>query len=81
MNVQTQLPFEDLSPWYFAVRWARLTLQQKVHDYKTQGFTFNVDYDFQVLERLESLEEFLQYAWDETLGNAVQTPVETVSND
>lgn len=81
MNVQTQIPFNELSPWYFAVRWARMSLQQKVHDYKTNGFTFNMEYDFQVLERLESLEEFLQYTWDETVGNSTRTSVEVLSHE
>jgi hypothetical protein len=80
MDIRTRLPFNELSPWYFAVRWARMSLQQKVHDIKAQGLDHILDYDFQTLERLESLEAFLQVTWDDAIHNCVQTPAEVESN-
>lgn len=81
MDIHTRLPFDALSPWYFAVRWARMSLQQKLDDYKSQGWEWTTDYDLQVLERLESLESFLQVTWDDTVSDFGQTSAEVVSHE
>ena len=81
MDIHTRLPFDALSPWYFAVRWARMTLQQRLDEYKTNGWDWFNDYDLQTLERLESLECFLQVTWNDTVSGFVQTPKEPVSHE
>lgn len=54
-----------LSPWYFAVSWARFQLEQKIRQYTDWGFS--TSYDEQQLERLLDLEQFLKMTWDERL--------------
>lgn len=81
MDIHTRLPFDALSPWYFAVRWARMTLQQRLDEYKTNGWDWFNDYDLQTLERLESLESFLQVTWNDTVSGFVQTAKEPVSHE
>ncbi len=55
----------NLSPWYFAVSWGRLMLEQKIQQYKDWGFS--ASYDETQLERLLDLEQFLKMTWDERM--------------
>lgn len=57
----------DLSPWYYAVSWARMTLQQRILELREMGLTTN--YDNYQLERLLTLEQFLKMSWDEWMDS------------
>ena len=61
---QFHTPIENtkLSPWFFAVNWAIITLQQKISDYEARGL--NPIYDINQLEKLQDLEQFLKMSWD-----------------
>jgi hypothetical protein len=62
-------PFEakvnnsDLSPWYYAVGWAKHTLQLQITRYN--GLGLNTSYEEKQLERLVELEQFLKMSWDQ----------------
>ena len=64
---QFHTPVENtkLSPWFFAVNWGILTLQQKVADMEAMGM--NPVYDLNQLEQLQDLEQFLKMSWDQWL--------------
>ena len=73
--LQVHFDRSKLSPWYFAVIWARIQLEQKIEQFKDWGFT--TSYDEIQLERLLDLEQFLKMTWDErmealTTGQAAQ---------
>lgn len=61
---QFHTPIENtkLSPWYFAVNWAIITLQQKISEMESRGQ--NPIYDIHQLEKLQDLEQFLKMSWD-----------------
>ena len=61
---QFHTPVENtkLSPWFFAVNWGILTLQQKIADMEAMGM--NPIYDIAQLEKLQDLEQFLKMSWD-----------------
>ena len=58
----TQVENTKLSPWYFGVNWAVMTLQQKVASLEEQGL--NANYDMLQLQQLQDLEQFLKMSWD-----------------
>jgi hypothetical protein len=62
-NFRTSIPTEFLSSWYYAVRWARLALEERIRTSKDYGLA--TDYDELVLSRVESLESYLQATSDE----------------
>ena len=64
---QFHTPVENtnLSPWYFAVNWGIITLQQKIADMEAMGL--NPAYDIYQLEKLQDLEQFLKMSWDQWL--------------
>jgi hypothetical protein len=64
---QFHTPVENtkLSPWFFAVNWGILTLQQKITDMEAMGM--NPIYDINQLEQLQDLEQFLKMSWDQWL--------------
>jgi len=64
-RLQIQFNRSKLCPWYFAVSWARLTLQQKI--IQQQEWGFSTTYDEAQLVRLVDLEQFLKMTWDEVL--------------
>jgi len=72
-------PFEakvsntDLSPWYYAVGWAKHTIQLQITRY--QGLGLDTSYDQKQLERLTELEQFLKMSWDQWMESLV--PSET----
>ena len=59
----TQIENTKLSPWYFAVHWAGMVLQQKIADMEAAGF--DPTYDMRQLEQLQDLEMFLKMSWDQ----------------
>ena len=64
---QFHTPVENtnLSPWYFAVNWGIITLQQKIADMEAMGLS--PIYDINQLEKLQDLEQFLKMTWDERM--------------
>ena len=72
----TKVENTKLSPWYFGVNWAVMTLQQKVASLEEQGL--NATYDIRQLQQLQDLEQFLKMSWDQWMDaiEARQTGVE-----
>ena len=73
----TEIENTKLSPWYFAVHWAGMVLQQKIADMEAAGG--DPIYDIRQLENIQELEMFLKMSWDQWLDNlqARQTAQET----
>ena len=63
----------DLSPWYYAVGWAKHTLQLQITRYN--GLGLNTNYEEKQLERLVELEQFLKMSWDQWMESLL--PSET----
>jgi hypothetical protein len=63
----TKLDNHKLSPWYFAVHWTVIALQQKVADLEAAGM--DPTYDMRQLEQLQDLEQFLKMSWDQWMDN------------
>jgi len=61
-TLHTQIENTKLSPWYFAVNWGILTLQQKIAEMEARGQ--DPIYDIKQLEKLQDLEQFLKMSWD-----------------
>jgi hypothetical protein len=57
MDFQTTIPSEQLSNWFFAVRWSRMAVQQSIKQQAEYGWS--TQYDDEVVSRLESLESYL----------------------
>lgn len=74
--LHTRIENTKLSPWYFAVNWAIITLQQKIALSEERGF--DTAYDIRQLQQLEDLQQFLKMSWDQWLDaiEARQTDVE-----
>ena len=70
-------PFEakvnnsDLSPWYYAVGWAKHTLQLQITRYN--GLGLNTSYEEKQLERLVELEQFLKMSWDQWMESLLSS--------
>ena len=62
MLTHTELANENLSPWYFAVRYSALVFQQRINDLEQLGL--NCSYDRHSLQHLQELEQFLKMSWD-----------------
>lgn len=62
MVTHTQIPHENLSAWYFAVRWSRTNLETTIE--KAEALGLSCQYDRMQQERLEELERYLQTTWD-----------------
>lgn len=73
----TKLENHKLSPWYFAVHWAEMVLQQKIDAHRAAGL--DPIYDLRQLEHLQDLEMFLKLSWDQWMDNIKdrQTALET----
>jgi hypothetical protein len=54
MATHTQIPHENLSAWYFAVRWSRTNLEATIE--KAEAAGLSCKYDRMQQERLEELE-------------------------
>ena len=70
---QAKISNTDLSPWYYAVGWAKHTIQLQITRY--QGLGLDTSYDQKQLERLTELEQFLKMSWDQWMESLV--PSET----
>jgi hypothetical protein len=78
MATQTSVPCEKLSPWYFAVNYSILRMEQAIAHSEELGLT--PTYDYCQLDQLRDLEQFLKMSWDvwmESLG-AVSLPAEVL---
>lgn len=62
MVIHTQIPHENLSVWYFAVRWSRTNLEATIE--KAEALGLSSKYDRMQQERLQELELYLQTTWD-----------------
>ena len=63
----------DLSPWYYAVSWARHSLQSQINRYAELGL--DTAYDEKQLKKLLDLEQFLKMSWDQWMESLL--PSET----
>jgi hypothetical protein len=63
----------NLSPWYYAVSWARHSLQAQVNRYSELGL--NTAYDEKQVAQLLELEQFLKMSWDQWMESVL--PSET----
>jgi hypothetical protein len=61
-TLHTKVENTKLSPWFFAVNWGVITLQQKIAEMEAQGL--QPLYDIHQLENLQDLEQFLKMSWD-----------------
>lgn len=64
-TLHTKVENVKLSPWFFAVNWAIITLQQKIADMEQVGN--HPVYDIHQLHQLQDLEQFLKMSWDQWL--------------
>jgi hypothetical protein len=62
-NFRTSIPTEFLGSWYYAVRWSRLALEERIRTSKDYGLS--TSYDDLVMSHVESLESYLQATYDE----------------
>jgi hypothetical protein len=67
MLTHTQLANENLSPWYFAVRYSTLVFEQRINELERLGL--NCSYDRHSLKQLQQLEQFLKMSWDTYMDN------------
>lgn len=77
MQPKAILPSENLSSWYFAVRWARLSMEQYSARLKQSGW--DTSYTDTNIEKLQQLESFLDASWNAYM-EWLQTPIEVSSN-
>jgi len=59
----TKVDNTKLSPWYFAVHWSAIQLQEKIVDSERLGV--DPTYDMLQLQQLQDLEQFLKMSWDQ----------------
>lgn len=76
-SLHTKLDNSKLSEYYFAVRWAITSVQERIA--KTEQYGLNAGYDRHQLERLEDMEQWLKMSWDTWMDNLTSHRVEEVS--
>jgi hypothetical protein len=64
---QAKISNTDLSPWYYAVGWAKHSLQLQITRYK--GLGLNTSYEEKQVEKLVELEQFLKMSWDQWMDS------------
>ena len=64
----------DLSPWYYAVSWARHSLQSQINRYAELGL--DTAYDEKQLKKLLDLEQFLKMSWDQWMESLLPRETE-----
>lgn len=62
MAIRTELPPEKLSPWYFAIGWARQVMIHQMQ--RAQAIGLSTAYDERHLAQLDDMEQFLKMSWD-----------------
>jgi len=70
---QAKIENTSLSPWYYAVSWARQSLQAQINRYRDLGL--NTSYDEKKVAELLELEQFLKMSWDQWMESLL--PSET----
>ncbi len=60
--LHTKIENTKLSPWYFAVHWSAIHLQEKITEMEKLGV--DPTYDIRQLQQLQDLEQFLKMSWD-----------------
>jgi hypothetical protein len=78
MTHQTILPPENLSTWYFAIRWARFSLENQTAQAEREGFS--TDYNNEVIRQLLTIEDTLQADWDAYMESITQNQPEVASH-
>ena len=73
-SFQAKVDNSDLSPWYYAVGWAKHTLQLQITRY--QGLGLNTSYEEKQLEKLTELEQFLKMSWDQWMESLLPSETE-----
>ena len=73
----TKVDNTKLIPWYFAVHWAGIYLQEKIVESERLGLV-EPTYDVLQLKQLQDLEQFLKMSWDQWMDGieARQTATE-----
>jgi hypothetical protein len=74
MKTTIDLPTDKLTPWHYAVSWAKIVLQQKID--RMQEHNIPCTYDQEKLAELEDLDMFLQMSWNEFMDGLCQTAQE-----
>jgi hypothetical protein len=77
MDLQTTIPSEQLNNWFFAVRWGRMAVQQRIE--QQAKYNWSTLYDDDVVSRLESLESYLEIEHQKFV-KALGVPVAEMSN-
>jgi hypothetical protein len=62
MDIQANLPSDNIFRWTSAVNYSRIVLQQQIA--KCKKLNLSCNYDKQTVETLTELEIFLHAAWD-----------------
>ena len=71
MTTHTELANENLSPWYFAVRYSSMVFEQRITDLEELGL--NCTYDRHNLQQLQQMEQFLKMSWDAWMDSLEST--------
>jgi len=77
MDFQTTIPSEQLNHWFFAVRWGRMAVQERIKQQAEYGWS--TQYDDDVVSRLESLESYLDGEHQQFM-KSLGLPMAEVSN-
>lgn len=77
MDIHTTIPSEQLNNWFFAVRWGRMAVQERIEQQAKYGWS--TQYDDDVVSRLEYLESYLEIEHQKFV-KALRLPVAEVSN-
>lgn len=70
MDIQTNLPTENLFKWISSVNYARIVIQQQIS--KSKKLNLSCNYDKLTVETLTDLEIFLQTAWNDHVSSLEQ---------
>lgn len=76
-SLHTTLDNGKLSEYYFAVRWAIASVQERIA--KTEQYGLEATYDRHQLASLEDMEQWLKMSWDTWMDNLTSHRVEEVS--
>lgn len=75
MLTHTEVANENLSPWYFAVRYSTMVFQQRIDELERMGL--NCSYDRHSLQNLQKLEQFLKMSWDVYMDSMESATIDT----
>jgi len=75
-DFRTSIPTELMGSWYYALRWSRMALEERIRTHK--GYELSTSYDELMLSHVESLESYLKATYDEYMDWLAQ-PVPVVT--